>query len=100
MGRSGARHRVKLLARPTQPSPRAAPSARTATPEGASNARRTWHVEVRDGVPSRGLSESYVERCWLARTWPFEPNGFAVRRGLSGSGEQIGPVPRGRLPAP
>src|SRR6266849_749941 len=44
------------------------PSARTATPEGASNARRTW---------------VYVERCWRPRTWRFEPNGRAVRRGLS-----------------
>src|SRR5438105_11600273 len=29
----------------------------------------------------------YVERCRRPRTWLFEPNGPAVRRGLSGSGE-------------
>src|SRR6266446_10010340 len=97
MGRSGARHWVKLLARATQPSPWAAPSARTATPEGASNARRTWHFERRFEATRRELRRLYAERCWRPRTWPFEPNGFAVRRGLS---EQIGPVPRGRLPAP
>src|SRR5713101_9102812 len=50
---------VKLRARSTQPSPRAAPSARTATPEGACNARRTC---------------MYVERCRRPRTKYGEAN--------------------------
>src|SRR5712692_3731882 len=61
------RHWGKLRARSTQPSPRAAPSARTATRERAGSPRRTWQFEPRGAATRRGLTGTYVEGCRPAR---------------------------------
>src|SRR5713101_8967316 len=80
-------HWAKLRVSSTQLSPRATPSARNATPEGASNARRAWQFELRGEATRRGLNQSYVERCWRPRTWHFELSSPAARQGLSRCGE-------------
>src|SRR6266849_6899625 len=68
------------------------PSARNATFSVASNAQRAIVSALASGLRPSARNATYASRCWLPRAWPFELRDAAPRRGLGGSGSQLGPV--------
>src|SRR5712692_2503411 len=80
LGQFGQWHWGKLRARSTQPSPRAAPSARTATRERAGSPRRTW-VYVEGCRPARNVAvraerlgrEARAEWIWRSKLTQCRP---------------------------
>src|SRR5229473_8243489 len=90
VGKFGQWHWGKLRARSTQPSPRAAPSPRTATRERAGSPRRTW-VYVEGCRPARNeVWRSKLTQCRLpgrGGTTTLTPDGGSADPDHGGDGQ-------------